>query len=66
MLELSLRDLGYLQLMDLHKYSFYKWPLCLKTLNITSKSENETFYYMKFTETWAVKQCDLIGHIKLH
>ena len=40
MLELGLRDPGNLKYMDFHKYSFSKLAFML---NVTSKSENETF-----------------------
>ena len=36
-------------------------------LNVTSKSENETFLITRiceFTETWAVTQRDIKGHMK--
>ena len=38
-------------------------------LNVTSKSENETFLITRiceFTETWVVTQRDIEGHIKSH
>ena len=38
-------------------------------LNVTSKSENETFLITKiceFTETWVVAQRDIKGHIILN
>ena len=50
--------------MDFRKYSFQK--LAFK-LNVTSKSENETFLKItriwEFTETWVVMQRDIKGHI---
>ena len=43
--------------MDFHKYSFYKLAFML---NVTGKSENETFFLItqicEFTETWVVTQ----------
>ena len=52
--------------MDFHKYSFAQLAFIL---NITSKSENETFLITQiceFTETWVVTQRDIKGHIKSH
>ena len=50
--------------MDFRKYSFQK--LAFK-LNVTTKSENETFFKItqicEFTETWVVTQRDIKGHI---
>ena len=64
MLELGLRESWNLKQMDFRKYSFQK--LAFK-LNVTSKSENETFFKItricEFTETWVVTQRDIKGHI---
>ena len=52
--------------MDFHKYSFSKLAFML---NVTSKSENETFLITRiceYTETWVVTQRDIKGHIKSH
>ena len=49
--------------MDFHKYSFSKLAFMV---NVTSKSENETFLITRicdFTETWVVTQRGIKGHI---
>ena len=50
--------------MDFHKYYFAKFAFML---NVTSKSENETFFLItricEFTVTWVVTQRDIKGHI---
>ena len=59
MLELGLRELRNLKYMDFHRYSFSKLAFML---NITSKSENETFLITsvcEFTETWVVTQREI-------